>query len=238
MAEIALRKMFIPDPGYVIIDADLKGADARVVAWEADDASLKELFHKGLKLHLENAKAIYGACDGPDDKRYQTAKNGVHAVNYGVRERTLAATLGTTIAEASGFIEKWLTAHPGIRRWHDRVEGDLRSKKRVKNAYGFARPYFDRIETVLPQALAWIGQSTVAITINKAMLQIEERLPFVQFLLQVHDSLVMQVPRSEYPSIVPAIREAMEVVIPYSDPLIIPASIKASDRSWGDCEEI
>ena len=32
-----VRKMFVPDLGYVVFDCDLAGADAQVVAWEAGD---------------------------------------------------------------------------------------------------------------------------------------------------------------------------------------------------------
>ena len=32
-----VKKMFIPDEGYTIIDADLKKADLQIVAWEAGD---------------------------------------------------------------------------------------------------------------------------------------------------------------------------------------------------------
>jgi hypothetical protein len=37
-----VRKLFIPDPGKMIFDADLSGADLYVVVWEADDAGLKK----------------------------------------------------------------------------------------------------------------------------------------------------------------------------------------------------
>ena len=43
-----IRKFIVPDPGYLIVDADLSGADAQVVAWEADDADLKEAFRDGV----------------------------------------------------------------------------------------------------------------------------------------------------------------------------------------------
>ena len=36
-----IRKLYVPDPGYEIFDIDFSGADAQVVAWEADDKPLK-----------------------------------------------------------------------------------------------------------------------------------------------------------------------------------------------------
>ena len=44
-----IKKLFKADPGYYICDADLAQADARVVAWEADDDKLKEIFNEEQK---------------------------------------------------------------------------------------------------------------------------------------------------------------------------------------------
>lgn len=237
MSDIAVRRMFKPDPGYVLVDADLKGADARIVAWDSGAEKLKALFRAGLALHHENAKTIYGACDGPEDIRYQTSKNGVHAVNYICKPRTLAATLKVTILEAERFTNTWFAAHPEIPRWHDSIERQLRTRGYVKNIWGFRRIYFDRVDAVLAQAVAWIGQSTTAITINKAMKRIEKELPYIELLLQVHDSLLMQVPEERFPNCLDEIRSCMSITIPYPDPLIIPVTLKTSAVSWADCEE-
>lgn len=231
-----IRKMFLPDPGYVIVDADLERADAQVVAWDAEDEELKKIFRSGADIHTENAKAIFKTAS-PTPAQRQKAKGGVHAVNYGVKAKTLAAQLEISIYEAQEFIDLWLHAHPPIRRWHERIENQLMMTRQVQNAWGFRRFYFDRIEHLLPEALAWIGQSTVGITINKAMLNIHRNLPEVQLLLQVHDSLVMQVPEKLCPAIFPEIQSQMRISIPYPDPLTIPVSIKYSEKSWGDLRD-
>ena len=36
-----LRRLLGPDPGWTLFEIDLKGADARVVAWDAGDQSLR-----------------------------------------------------------------------------------------------------------------------------------------------------------------------------------------------------
>lgn len=233
-----VRKLFLPDPGYIIADADLAGADAQVVAWEAGDEKLKAAFRAGLKIHAVNSKDIFGDKAGPDGKAepyYLYAKKGVHASNYGASAATIAPHMGISVAEAESFQHRWFALHPEIKDWQERVASDLRATKTVRNKFGFRRRYFERVEGILPEALAWIPQSTVAITINKGWLNLEDNLPQVQVLLQVHDSLVFQYPRSEHPHILDEIKKQMTITIPYDDPLIIPVSIKTSDRSWGDC---
>jgi len=222
-----LRRMFLPDPGYIIIDADLQRADAQVVAWDADDEELKDIFRSGLNIHEENAKAI--GCT------YQQAKQGVHAVNYGVSARTLSTYIGGTTQQAQQFINSWLGTHPKIPIWQSRIKFDLETTRTIRNKFGFRRFFFDRLNPeTLHQALAWIPQSTVALVTNQGLINIDSNLPEVQLLLQVHDSLVMQAPMETYPEILDKIIEQMEVPVPYDDPLTIPVTTAVSEISWGD----
>lgn len=234
-----VRKMFIPDPGKNIADIDLDRADAQVVAWESDDEELKRMFREGADIHLENAKTIFGNPRLTKDSRERKlAKAGVHATNYGASARTLARALGITVRQAENFQRRWFAAHPGIAEWHSSVEASLQSTRSVRNKFGFRRYYFDRVEGILPEALAWIPQSTVAIVINTGFYRIDQQLDEVDVLLQVHDSLVIQYPRHRREYLLPLVHELMLVEVPYDDPLIIPLGIKESESSWGECEDI
>lgn len=237
MALPNVKKLFLPDLGYIIIDCDLAQADAQVVAWEADDNELKAIFKDPTAdLHSENAKTIFGQLT---KRNRQLAKAGVHATNYGAKPRTLAAALGVTIHEAERFQRIWFNAHPRIRIWQTEVDTQLARNRTVTNKFGNRRYYFDRIENILPEALAWIPQSTVALVINRALVNVDrELINQVEPLMQVHDSLVMQVKKSAYPAVLPALKKCMEIVVPYDDPLIIPVGIEASEKSWGDVIEV
>ena len=229
----SIRKLIRPDPGYVLIDGDLKGADAQIVAWEAGAERLKAIFRSGSDIHIANAQSIWGQSASAPER--QLAKVGVHLTNYGGKARTLASSLGISIRDAEDFQRKWFEIHPEIRRWHQHIEHQVRLTRQIKNVYGFRRFYFDRLDNILPQALAWLGQSPVAITINKAMLHIHRNFREAQLLLQVHDSLLMQIPESMFNKFtLNCIIEEMSITIPFSDPLIIPIEIKYSRDNWGD----
>lgn len=231
-----VRRMFKPDPGKEIADIDLDRADAQVVAWDANDEVLKQIFREGLDLHMENAKMIYGERATP--RHRALAKAGVHATNYYASARTLAVALGITVKEAEDFQRKWFRAHPAIPEWHDRVNNDLITKKEVRNAFGYRFRFFDRPDGLLPQALAWIPQSTVAIVTNRGLIAVHQRLPKVDVLLQVHDSIVIQYLRELRNPILRSLRKCLSVEIPYPDPLTIPLGVKVSESSWGECKEI
>lgn len=235
----SVRQLFIPDPGYTMCDVDLAGADAQVVAWEADDPILKQMFREKIKVHVENCKVIYGKCNGKHDPNYTKTKIGVHLTNYGGTDKTCAAALGSTVHEAGRFQRTWFGVHPWILNWHKRVQNELNTRKSVSNKYGYRRIYLDRAgHEVFKQALAWVPQSTVAITINKAWDAMEEFARLVEVLLQVHDSLVFQVPTPELePQLEIVNRCFNSVVIPYDEPLTISAGIATSTQSWAACTE-
>ena len=231
-----IKKMFIPDVGYIICDCDLAQADAQVVAFEAEDDELKAIFKDpNLDLHDENARAIFGTTN---KRNRQLAKAGVHLTNYGGNARTCAGALGISVHEAERFQTRWFLAHPGIRDWQRRVENSLATTRRVWNKFGYCRYYFDRIESLLPQALAWIPQSTVALVIDKGLVNLDRDVPKVEPLLQVHDSIVMQFESRYYPHILLEIKKALEIVVPYDDPLIIPVSADISRSSWGEVSPV
>lgn len=252
-----VRKLFKADPGYVMYEADLKGADAQVVAWEADDARLKEIFRKGIDLHSANAEAMWGSAftslgqgtHARDEKR-QLCKRGVHLTNYGGSDRGMAQALGLLVHEASQFQKRWFQICPGALRWHDRVRAQLARDRTIHNAFGFRRVFFDRIDDCFTEALAWVPQSTVALNTFYGALQFESRYwpeqqhpgwtprpnSFEGFILQTHDSLNFQFRSTNCPSS-EEIKRNLSVTIPYPDPLVIAWDLKRSTKSWGEMEK-
>jgi len=248
-----IRKLFIPDPGYTFFDGDLDRADLQVVAWEAEDADLKAALRAGLDMHLHSARAVYDLPITDDELREdhpnyketkakyyaqrQNVRQVVHATNYVGSARTVAAQFGLTVHEVEKFQSKWFALHPGIKAWHLRVIHDLQTRRFVQNRFGYRRYYFDRIDSVVPEAVAWIPQSTVARYINGIWLGVYRNLPSIQVLMQVHDSLNGQVPTHMKAPLLKAMAGlAAQVVVPYDDPLVIPFRIKTSEVSWGDCK--
>lgn len=228
-----IRSIFIPDTGYTFFDMDLDRADLQVVVWESDEAEFKDVLRAGVDVHEENAKAL--------GITRQLAKAWVHGTNYGGMPRTMAKNCGITVHAAEQMRNRWFLIHPGIKAWHERVKNDLHTRRYVENKFGYRRFYFDRVDGLLPEALAWIPQSTVACVINRAWLNIFNILgpqgtQQVEILLQVHDSLAGQFKTTETEKVLPLLKEHSRIVVPYSDPLIIPTGIKTSTKSWGDCK--
>lgn len=238
-----LRGLFIPDEGMCMGEFDLPQADARVVAWESGDTDLMELFRDPKRhLHKENAKLLFGYVPEKTDIKYYYAKQGVHLTNYGGTPQVLAKTLNITLKEAEQFQAVWFDKHRPIKKWHDKTFLQLSTRRSVENIFGFRRFYFDRIEGLLKEALAWIPQSTVGISTDLAMLAIVEdpesiRLG-IEFLQQGHDSALFQWPIRNTNYVIPFLKEKIKVTLPYKEPLIFEGGLKISTESWGALEEI
>lgn len=239
-----IRKMFVPDPGHTMFDCDLAGADAQVVAYEAEDEDLIRAFAAGLDVHSKNAEDMWGPSftrlagdksNGPKSKKRKECKQAVHLTNYGGSPRAAAYVLGWTVREAESFQRRWFSLHPRIKtNFHGRVDASLRASRMVTNRFGYRRVYFDRIESCFTEALAWVPQSTVAEVSFRGALALEEHCPWVEMLLQVHDSLVFQVPH-DHEGAINELRRCLAYPIPYTIPLTIQWGISRSRVSWGDC---
>ena len=230
-----------------------------VVAWDADDDDLKAAFRAGLDIHSKNAEDLYGATftrlQGRARHQFrQNNKRAVHATNYLTTARNLAASLGWLVIDAERFMRRWFDLHPAILDWHKRKASQLRSRGFVDCAFGHRRIFYDRPESILPEAVAWTPQATVALVTQYAILALEDHFlrhkllnsrgqyfsqelnPYANFWrLQVHDSLDFQLTYLDFARQISTIgRIFHSIVVPYPDPLIIPWNLKISKSSWGE----
>ena len=144
----------------------------------------------------------------------------------------------STVHQASLMQKRWFEIHPGILKWHQRTSAQLMGTRTIYNRFGYRRIYLDRLDGLLPEALAWLPQSTVAILISLQQMAIEEALPdMVSMIMQGHDSLIGEY-RTEHEGIVlPAMQKASMIAIPYDDPLYIPLELATSTSSWGEVKK-
>lgn len=191
-----IKKLFVPDPGYVYVDIDLEQADAQVVAWESGCQRLKDLFHDETKdFHSENAFAFYEGIKGETVGKYnhpldsgaimvkaedtwrKPLKAGAHATNYRTTAPTLAKALNCSTFDAEDFIRTWFILNPEIKDWHHRTEEEVMGRGYVENKFGFRRRFMGRIDhNTLAEAQAWVPQSTVGFVINHGWNNIERRI--------------------------------------------------------------
>lgn len=237
-----VRRLFLPDPGFILVEADLEGADAQTAAREIGGQFERDFFAGELK-HTETMKVCY-----PDkfiiapklEPYYTKCKNMLYGTVYVGSPRGIASSASIPEPIVRRFQSWWLPKYPEIKEWHRRVEFDLQTTRTVSNPFGYRVHYFDRIEGLLPEAVNWKCQSNTACVCQRGkIILFREFADEVQLLLDIHDSLVFQIPIRDADRLLPKIRARLDAIeIPYPRPLRIPWSFKWSRESWGDCRPV
>lgn len=253
-----VRSKFVADSGYLFGYADLKSAESYVVAHITGD---KEM------LRLHSPEFMKGEIDGhryvasflldkpmdrlTKDERY-LGKKCRHAGNYGLSWAKLqklindeAPETGVVVdaAQAKRLIWKYRQLHPGLQAWWNDVQASLWSTHSLVSLHGRKRVFYDRPDAILPEAIAYVPQSTIADTLNMGLLKVaaSARLWELGFevLLQVHDAIGFQVPErnaDEALSLLPALLDipitiGRRGVEPYD--IHIPVEIQTG-YNWGE----
>jgi DNA polymerase I-like protein with 3'-5' exonuclease and polymerase domains len=249
------KKMFIPDPNMIFFDADYSAIDLHFVVWESDCKFLKDIIKAGKDTYSILASHYYqrDICKVQDPEtgkwdwmpERQIFKAIGHGSNYLGKAPTLSAKAGLAVGRVKQVQDWYFSQCPEIPRWHNRIEHDCKTKRYTENIYGARfwciNPNERDDATYLNKMVAAPTQGAAAITINKAICAIERGEEIIQkaseriqVLLQTHDSASGQFHKDDTGA-VSRIKDYMEFTIPYDDPLVIPAQIKISDKSYGEC---
>lgn len=235
-----VRELFVPDPGHTFFDIDLDSADLRVVTWESGCKEMKAMFAEGKKPYVEVAKEYYhDQSITKHHPKYGNFKSLCHGTNYLGTAAGIAGqpNIAMPVHEVDR-IQKWYFGKfPEIKSWQEDFKDQVTKRRYIENIFGYRCYFFGRIQgNVFNEAVAWLPQSTVACLINRGYVNIEENLPEVQVLLQVHDSLAGQYGSHLGDWAKRRIVEECSIELPYPDPLTIPVGIKVSTKSWGECD--
>lgn len=235
-----IRKLFLPDPGKTWFDLDGDSADLRIVTGESGCRAMQAYFEAKVKPYVEIAKEFYrDPTITKHHRSYKWMKALCHGSNYGGEPAGLSERIGLPVHDVERMQRWYFGMCPEIKAWQEEIKRQIEQRGWIENPFGYRLYNWDRISRkVYNDALAWTPQSTVGILINKIAVAIDEELPDVELLLQVHDSLDGQFPTHLAPACRREIlRIAESVEIPcQTGPIRVPAGLKTSTKSWGDCE--
>lgn len=197
----AMKKYLLADEGCIVYNIDLAQAENRCVAYFSDETSMIEAFENEEDLHKKTAGMIFRKSieDITGDER-KWGKRANHGLNYDFGYKSFAALYDVEPKFAKFVVDSYHTAYPMVRAWHRRTQYQIQETRQLTNPYGRTRQFIGRLEDSLYKiAYSFMPQSTVADKINQdAMIPIfyEDAFQDVELLLQVHDSIVIQMPIS------------------------------------------
>jgi len=234
-----IRELFLFDPGMTGFDLDGDSADLRIVTGESGCRAMQTYFAAKVKPYVEIAKEFYR--DPTITKHhpsYKRMKALCHGTNYGGEAPGLSERIGLPVHDIDRMQKWYFSMCPEIKAWQEDIKRRIVEHGFIENPFGYRLYNWDRPSRKLfNEALAWTPQSTVGILINRILLAIDQTMPEVQLLLQVHDSLTGQFPRELGEGMKEKLLTlASSVEIPCASGTIrVPAGLKCSDRSWGEC---
>ncbi len=238
-----LRKVFIADPGHVLVSVDYSQIELRVLAHFCQDEVLVKAFAEGADVHTRTASALF---EVPAEEVTREQRTQAKAVNfgvlYGMGPMRLARELKIPRRTASQFVKDYFERQPGVRAFIDKTLQQAQESGVVRTLMGRRRPIDDirsknrgsraaaeRIATNTPI------QGSAADLIKLAMLRVSgvlgEKYPQVRLLLQVHDELLLEVPEALGDEVAAMVKREMEGIFPLEVPLIAEAHY---GPSWDD----
>ena len=236
-----IRKMFIPKPGYVLVDADYSQIELRVLAHIANDENMCEAFRSGMDIHTVTASQVFAV---PREEVTSLMRRHAKAVNfgivYGISEFSLSEDIGVTRWEAKEYIESYLANYRGVKAYMKKVVEDARECGYTQTMYG-RRRYIPELKSsnfnvrsgAERMTLNTPIQGTAADLIKLAMIKVDAALrnayPDAKLVLQVHDELIVECPEGIAAEVAALVSREMESVATLNVPLTAEAKI---GKSW------
>ena len=157
--------------------------------------------------------------------------------NYGAGIRKFATIIKKTVAEAKVLREQYFTIVPEIPAYHMWIKHELETTRRLTTCYGRTRIFTGLIDDeACRSGNAQLPQSTIADTINIGILGLWLiKPPEVKLLMQVHDEIVMSMPRNVVEQFKPYIKLHLETLRELwigDDLLVVPVDISEPHNRW------
>lgn len=228
-----IRAAFVPEAkDHVILSVDYSQIELRMLAHLSGDEKLMEAYNQGVDIHAQTAASIFNvALDAVTDDMRRDAKIVNFGVLYGMTAFRLARDLKISRTRAKEFIDDYFELYKGVQSFIDRTVAFAHENGFVETLTGRRRyipgiDSHDRTECQMAERMAVNTpvQGSAADLIKIAMIRIakrikEEQLP-LKMILQVHDELVFECPKSEVESLSLMVKEEMESAMSLSVPLI------------------
>ena len=227
-----IRAAFVPAKrDDLIVGADYSQIELRILAHLSEDPGLIEAFTTGADFHASTAARIFGVePDSVDAEMRRKAKAVNFGIVYGISAHGLGDSLGIGYAEAQATIDRYFAAYPRVRAYLDETVAEAHKTGYAETLFGRRRPIpelrssnYNLRSFGERTAMNHPMQGTAADLMKLAMIEVDRRLrdegSGSRMVLQVHDELVFEAPRSELEALTSIARDAMSGVAELRVPL-------------------
>lgn len=238
-----IRKAFIPEEGSVFLAADYSQIELRLLAHLSKDPNLVEAFSINEDIHTRTATLIFQK--KPEEvlsEERRIAKTVNFGVVYGMGPFKLSQDLRIPLKEAKSFIDAYFERYASVRDFMAGLEATARDEGVLTTIFGRNKTFpgltsRNRVvyEAAKREAMNYPLQGSAADIIKGAMISLDRALIDggykARMVLQVHDELVLEVPRNEAEAVTKLVVHHMENAAALSVPLKVEVGMGAS---WFD----
>ena len=232
-----LRRVFIPEDGFVFLDADYSQIELRVLAHLSGDKRLVKAYQEAQDIHQLTASEVFHT---PFDEVTKEQRSRAKAVNfsivYGTSSFGLGQRLNISNHEAAEYMENYFKTYSGVKQYMDGLIDQGRELQETRTLFGRIRPLPDISSTNSKKqaeeeriAMNAPIQGTAADIMKFAMLRVDRRLVEGGFksrlLLQIHDELLVEVKESELEQVKEILIEEMSHAAELHVPLTVSAEV-------------
>lgn len=238
-----IRKVFIPEDGFVFLDADYSQIELRVLAHMSDDQKLIAAYREEQDIHKITASEVFHT---PLDQVTPAQRSNAKAVNfgivYGISSFGLGQGLNITRKEAQNYIERYFETYPRVREFLDELVESGKKNGYAASLFQRRRPIPELSSRNFMQrsfgeriAMNSPVQGTAADIIKIAMIRVNQALKKKnlksRLILQIHDELLVETHKDEIEKVKKIMEEEMFHAARLSVPLEV--EVKQGD-SWYD----
>ncbi len=219
----AIRRAFIAETGNTLISADYSQFELRLAAILSGDEQMIAAFNSGLDIHVQTAAELYGIDikDVSKEQRYN-AKAVNFGVMYGMSAHGLSVSTGMSRDEAKNFIDKYFDIRPKLKEYLDKLKKIAKEEGYVETMFGRRRPMPDikssnfAVRNAAERAAINMPlQGSAADLMKLAMVEVDKQLDDDCWqILQIHDSILIECPKSKAEQLAAKVEEVMENIKP------------------------
>ena len=242
-----IRRAFVADDDdHLLLSIDYSQIELRVLAHFSEDPAMCGAFEQGQDIHATTAARMHDVpLDAVSDDMRRLAKTTNFGIVYGISAQGLAQGTELSREEAGEFIANYFRTYPGVKTYTDRTIEGAHERGYVQTLLG-RRRYLPALRARAQHeraaaermAINMPIQGTAADIIKIAMValarELESRGLASRILLQVHDELVIEVPRAEVDRVVALAKQRMREAVRLRVPLVVDAKL---GPNWRDMEE-
>lgn len=216
-----IRKVFVPEEGFIFVDADYSQIELRILAHMSEDQTLIEAYRHAQDIHRLTASEVFHVpFEEVTDLQRRNAKAVNFGIVYGISSFGLSQGLSITRKEASDYIEQYFKTYPKIKQCLDNLVKEGKEKECVSSLFGRIRPIPELKSSNFMQrsfgeriAMNSPIQGTAADVIKIAMNRVNDRLKREnlrsRLVLQVHDELLIEAAKEEAEEVKRILEEEM-----------------------------